>query len=430
MDLKVTVQAGSDVIIRKQEYLLTVVPYDLGIRAIKSNIITAKGQLLVGLGEGVAGVIPPGEDGQMLTPDSTPENPLGYIWVTAGGQSVSSLTNGAGIELNNGDVVVFKSGEDRTVTTTTTEKDLGIAGVVQDAIAVGEVGPVATFAGHIVQVNCDSVAVSKGDYLIASTTAKYATPTKTKTPACFAKALTAKGTGTGQVWAMLLAYEPVLSYPPLGNLLSWYMPESLSGYSEGGAITSWADSGPASKAFNITGGNCPVARHNIVNGLSALQFDNYDDYMARASSWPNGGAVRTFAIVAKPTVTTATYILSMGSPTTSLSLACNKGTQDGLLMAMNNTYGGVTDSNNTIRIYIVTYDGSLLTCHKNGGTLTASATLTLNTDTSYNWIGRYSSTHFFGGYIFELVGYNIALSSIERASVFSYLAARYNVTLT
>jgi hypothetical protein len=78
MELTVTTQSGRTVILNKREYKLQVYPFDVIVRAEPKNIITAKGQLLVGLGNTSVGVLNPSTNGMVLTlDDSTPE---GIAW--------------------------------------------------------------------------------------------------------------------------------------------------------------------------------------------------------------------------------------------------------------------------------------------------------------------------------------------------------------
>lgn len=87
---------------------------------------------------------------------------------------LDSLTNNSGAELNNGDVVVWDSTANRAVKTSTTKGDESVAGVWQGGSqANGGEGRVLTEGIAYLQTDA---AVTRGDFLQHSTTAKKATP--------------------------------------------------------------------------------------------------------------------------------------------------------------------------------------------------------------------------------------------------------------
>lgn len=82
------------------------------------------------------------------------------------------VNNNSGVELLPGDVVVWNNTAIDTVTTTTTEDDPDVAGVVADIIPIGGAGRVQILGRTLVWVD---TAVAIGDPLVTSTTVKYGT---------------------------------------------------------------------------------------------------------------------------------------------------------------------------------------------------------------------------------------------------------------
>jgi hypothetical protein len=121
--------------------------------------------------------------------------------------SSSQLLNNDTSTLQYGNVVIWDSSANTAVKLTSTQGDYRVAGVVNAlTIAPGNVGGVMTQAGEIVDVLCDTAAVSRGMFLIASATPGRATANGYwKTDNAFAVALSAKAAGSeGTVQAMLM----------------------------------------------------------------------------------------------------------------------------------------------------------------------------------------------------------------------------------
>lgn len=127
-----------------------------------------------------------------------------------------TLTNRSGGALVLGDVVIQDTGNDSSFTTTNVEANPKVIGVVAESIANAASG-VAMNGGPMAGVKCDAVAVTRGQYLITSTTLTRATSTSTWQTGVFAIALTAKGAGVGTVTAWLLGERPGTNLEIAGN---------------------------------------------------------------------------------------------------------------------------------------------------------------------------------------------------------------------
>ena len=73
-----------------------------------------------------------------------------------------------------GDVLVFDATHDQAFATTTTPADARVLGVAAESIGVGAQGKVNSLAGSVCTINCDTGAVSRGDWLVSSATTKLA----------------------------------------------------------------------------------------------------------------------------------------------------------------------------------------------------------------------------------------------------------------
>jgi len=128
--------------------------------------------------------------------------------VVGGRIVVALLTNRSGGSVAQGDVVIRDDANDKSFTTSTTQGDRKVVGVVLDAsIADLASGRIVTFGGPV-KVNVTG-AVARGDYLRQSATAKLAESAGAAyVEGVFGIALTsAAGPGTGTVEAVLLGAE-------------------------------------------------------------------------------------------------------------------------------------------------------------------------------------------------------------------------------
>lgn len=170
--------------------------------------------------------------------------------------SAAQLLNNSGTTLYYGDVVVWDVSADEAVGLTTIEGDYRVAGVVVSTeIADGQVGSVMMLAGYVVDVMCDTGAVARGQFLMASSTAGRARSAGYwRTDNTFAVALSEKSSGAeGIVHAMLVHAARRLTVGGAG----W-----ASGGNASGALTSAERFAFASEAWSgAAGAALPAARY-------------------------------------------------------------------------------------------------------------------------------------------------------------------------
>jgi hypothetical protein len=84
------------------------------------------------------------------------------------------------------------------------------------------------------------------------------------------------------------------------SLEALFESEDIVGKNDGDSISQWDDSsGNGKHATQATGGNQPVYKTGIANGLPVVRFDGTSDYLT-ASALINDDASRTLVVVAKP----------------------------------------------------------------------------------------------------------------------------------
>lgn len=205
MKLVITEYKNGLIEIEKKVTTVVVAPFDTAVGAIPLSLITAAGQLIVGSGNADAEALPAGNDGDVLTFDSAV--PLKVKWAS-GGQGASALMyNMSGGSVVAGDVIINDYSNDRSFSIPAARGDGRVIGVAGESIASTAEGKVLTFWGTITNVNVDTAAVNRGDFLIASNTSKRATsigPVR-QGYGVFALALSSKAAGSvGTVQALLV----------------------------------------------------------------------------------------------------------------------------------------------------------------------------------------------------------------------------------
>lgn len=425
MELKVVKTTGSDITLKRTEYTLTVSPFDTGIRGTQTSLFTAKGQILVASGAGSPAVLNPGSPGQSLTPD--PAEPTGMKWIAGSGASVSTLTNKSGVQLNPGDVVIL-SPTALGVTTTTQPSYIGVVGIVQEAIANNTSGAVATFAGHIVQVNCDSIAVDVGYFLYTSTTATKATALRYKTPAAFAVALSSKPTGVGTVYAMLLPMLPGITTPAnIASLQGWWKSDALLTYAQGAGISSWADAGTAGALAQGTPANQPTCQLASLNGWPAASFVlGNSQRLVLNTSLLDADVPKTIAVVAKaPANARGVFGKSGGATATTFTINAQNSTP-GAYAAGAFMVGSVVDFTSWF-MAALTYNQAAATLYRNNVVVAskAASSLAVTGNLYMGWEYTVYNTCMTA----EACLWERCLSADELALLFNYWSIKFGLAL-
>lgn len=349
--------------------------------------------------------------------------------------------NKSGGAVAEGDAVILDNANERAFKTTTTPGSFAALGIAKETIASDALGALATTSGEVAIVNCDSTAVSIGDYLKTSATSKLATSNgKVMTPNCFAKALSAKASGsTGTVYCMILDHNPVVATPAeINNLVLWLRPESLVGYSEGALLSQWTDeSVSANHPVITTDGYKPKVRKSVVSGLDVVEFDGVDDRLISPAVCFSGAGQRTMIAVYKSLQTTAPqYICGQSNISTSYSayhLLSSSSEGDPIVVTRNLNVTTPFIVSSSWKIGCGDYDGSTIRVFRNNmlGNSQSLSLVTVSTG-GFRLANYYpgSSGQYGNAQIAEVIVYDRCLTDNERGAVHEYLSNKYGITLS
>ena len=265
MNLIITETVGSLATIETLVTNLTIAPFDVGAGAVPLSTVLAAGDLIIGTGSGAVTRLGTGSTGTALVSNGVAVAPS---WQAVGGGGSSTLTNQSGADVAAGDVLIFDAGHDSAFATTTVSSDARVLGVAGDVISAGASGAVYSIAGSKAVVNCDTAAVSRGDWLVSSSSLGKATSAGSYKPAAgFAIAMTAKSAGSsGTVTAMIMPQIPFA----VGGTKSYMS----GGFTAGGATSetqrftfasaTWATVGGAALPANRY--TCGAVSNTTANG--------------------------------------------------------------------------------------------------------------------------------------------------------------------
>lgn len=219
----------------------------------------------------------------------------------------------------------------------------------------------------------------------------------------------------------------------VATLNAWWKADSLA-LSNGAAVATWTDSsGGAADATQATGTAQPLFQTAQVNGLPVVRFDGTDDHLVSTAS-SSLTATTVFAVVKPANV--ANYMTIRGSDI-----------DNGLQFRLDNTgkmqmvaenialVGTATTTLSTTLFQVATISftsGASYNFYLNGtadgGTTTGvSIGASATTSIARNLPGGGES---FNGDIAEIIVYSSVLSTGDRATVHSYLADKYGITVS
>jgi hypothetical protein len=201
-----------------------------------------------------------------------------------------------------------------------------------------------------------------------------------------------------------------------------------------GGVARWEDkSGNARHATQATSANRPLRKTNQQNGLNALLFDGSNDAFSLSSiTIPNSHSV--FQVYQR-----LTGVQSFG-------IAHNNNNNvryaslwftDGILYQISNepnnftTHGGSNAATGYFVVSTIRNATTSIDVRRNGSSVasvTTGAGVTNAASGSWNAIGDRSSGFFHSGNLCEIIVYDSALSSTDRAAVETYLLAKWGIT--
>lgn len=215
----------------------------------------------------------------------------------------------------------------------------------------------------------------------------------------------------------------------VAGVRSWLKADSIS-LANGAGLTSWPDSSGNNAPATATTGT-PTFQANVQNGLPSVRFTG-SQLMSLPSGFASGFTAGTIFIVIKavadpPGAAATSGIWSFGSDTaggTDTHYPYTDGTiYDDWGSTTRKTTVNPTPSLAQFNVYSVISAAGAWTSWLNNAQLYTTSSNTVGFPTSPLLGG--GATVNFNGDIGEVLIYNSALSTADRASVFSYLKARW-----
>lgn len=214
----------------------------------------------------------------------------------------------------------------------------------------------------------------------------------------------------------------------------WLNADSL-GLSDGTAVSSWTDlSGTSNTATQATGALQPIYKIGVFNGHAALLFTN------SKMSYPNDvinvtGCNMFFAMRLNVAASSlpANALLGIGNAGTDYRIVLNEtsnsnqwGTYNGSYISTGNVLANGTP-------YILEQDqggggATNIQLWQNGVSVLSNTGNADGTNGGGNFIGAGGGTDYFSGYMAEVIGYNVVLSSANRTLVNNYLRTKYGTS--
>jgi hypothetical protein len=233
-------------------------------------------------------------------------------------------------------------------------------------------------------------------------------------------------------------YAAALSPPAaVPGMVLWLDAEQLAGLQHGSAIASWPDvSGANHSASQSSSSRRPVFSTNVFNGRPVVRFDGIDDFLAIAGAVVSGSTSRTVFVVARPNVVRNVSYIDLGTGG-STGAAFMLTPEYGVRVHGGNRLYQAAAATNAAQLYTVSLNGPSttdLTAWVNGVGLGVANTVvsTINT-TGTGLVGTYTAVpvgpHNLAGDIAEIIVYNRALSTQERATVEQSLGNKYGIAL-
>jgi len=208
----------------------------------------------------------------------------------------------------------------------------------------------------------------------------------------------------------------------ISGLILWLKSDTITGLADNAAVSSWSDSsGNSNTASQGTGAVQPIYKTNIRNGLPAVRFDGAGDYMTLASNIT--AAPLTIFIVASRTSGTSyrhlldlqkVFVLSTPGSGSNWAVYVNAEPDSGQ---------SLTSTPKVISAVVRNYnDIDMLT---NGANSVTRTTGTGYMSGASSMVGGDGGGSSHTGDIFEILVYNSALSSVNRALVETHLMQKY-----
>jgi hypothetical protein len=219
--LKVQYQVISLGVARNVVRVYQVAPFGVP-SGIPENIITAAGQVVVGLNAADADVLDaPVSSGLYLKSNTSLPRKMEWAAVAAGGGS-GTMANKSGGSVAAGDVLIMDTGNDQAFKTSSIQGDGRTFAIAGETIADTASG-IVYFSGSVITVNVTG-NVTRGNWLVQSTTSKRAMDSGSKTRPLrggVGVALTSYGGGGSGTVVCYTDFLPTAAAPAAGKYEDW-----------------------------------------------------------------------------------------------------------------------------------------------------------------------------------------------------------------
>lgn len=262
------------------------------------------------------------------------------------------------------------------------------------------------------------------------------------TTATSIKAIAVQSFGTSAVSSIYIQVDPNANAVPRTGLSLWLMGDA-GVLTSGSNVTQWSDlSNSGNHASQATGANRPTLVTNAVNSLPAIAFNGSSQYLQCPTGLADFTAGASIFFVTKPTsiinnarffdfangtANNNIYLSEATSPAASASLfVYNSSTASSVNSTANKLTAGsyqLLEANHSGAGSASIYTNNAL---DNSGTVLNIT----NISRSGNYIGidtAKTAADSYSGQIAEILIYSKSLTDAQRASVESYLRAKYNV---
>ncbi len=224
---------------------------------------------------------------------------------------------------------------------------------------------------------------------------------------------------------------PLFSPTQIAGLKLWLKADALV-LNDADPVTTWADaSASGNDATQTTAANKPTYRSNVVNGKPAVRFDGANDFLQFADVFSLLSAGEIFIVVKidadPPGAAAQTGLWTLGSDTQNTHFPFTDGTiYDQFGTTVRKATADPTPLLTSFRLYNVSSASGNWTSRLNSSQIFTTATNTVGFTTApVLGAGVGGATYFLDGDIAEVILYDAALSSGNRANVESYLNSKY-----
>lgn len=273
------------------------------------------------------------------------------------------------------------------------------------------------------------------------------TPTTSSTPyyipftvssSAQVQAIAAYGAQSSTVASSFIQIDSSTANVSRTNMAVW-LKSDFGVRTSGSNVTDWTDmSGSGNTASQSNNAKRPTLVTNAVNSLPALAFDGATQFLQSPAGLADFTAGATAFIVTKPTsIVNNARFFDFGNGSTSNNLYFSETTANGTNLY---SYNGSSASHVTsasgvtagqYQILEALHDGTGAAFLYTNGVLGGQGLLNniTNISRSGNFFGTdFAKSLFFSGQMAEVIIYKSAITPAQRATVESYLAARYAIT--